>query len=223
MQAFVYLRQSFDRTGVGAAVDRQRQDCLAVCEHRGYAVVQVFTDNDVSASNGKPRPEYLRMVEGVKAGRAKVVVVWDLDRLTRRPIEVEDWIALHEKYGVNLITIGESVDLSTDNGRMFLRIKAAVARGEIERKGARQKRAQQQAAEQGKPAGGRRPFGYGVPTGETRLVRGEVRPVFDIAQINQLKRISDSPHTRIESITRERFRATPHTPSLLIEGRMHAS
>lgn len=35
-----------------------------------------------------------------------------------------------------------------------------MARGEVERKGTRQRRAQQQAAEQGRPAGGRRAFGY---------------------------------------------------------------
>ena len=45
------------------------------------------------------------------------------------------------------------LDLSTDAARLVGRILASVARGEVERKGARQKRAQQQAAQQGRPAG----------------------------------------------------------------------
>lgn len=184
MRAVVYLRQSLDRTGMGAAVERQHEDCLAVCERRGSSVVEIFRDNDVSASTGKPRPAYRRMIEAVKAGRIDEVVVWDLDRLTRRPIEVEEWMALNESHGVNLVTIGENVDLSTDNGRMFLRIKAAVARAEVERKGARQRRAQQQAAHSGKPAGGRRAFGYSAdsmrinPT-EAELVRGAYQAVLE--------------------------------------------
>lgn len=184
MRAAVYLRQSLDRTGLGAAVDRQREDCLKVCEQRGWTVVEQFRDNDVSASSGKPRKHYRRMIDTVKGGNADVVVVWDLDRLTRRPIEVEEWMTLHEQHGVNLVTIGENVDLATDNGRMFLRIKAAVARAEVERKGARQSRAQQQAAQLGKPAGGRRAFGYSadsltVNEAEARHVRAAYQAMLE--------------------------------------------
>ena len=41
-------------------------------------------------------------------------------------------------------------DLSTDNGSFVVRIKCAVARVEVERKGARQKRAALQPAEAGR-------------------------------------------------------------------------
>jgi site-specific DNA recombinase len=66
---------------------------------------------------------------------------------------------LHERHGVNLVTISEHIDLSTDNGRMYLRIKVAVARAEVERK-APQRRANLQAAQDGRRMGGRRPFGF---------------------------------------------------------------
>jgi site-specific DNA recombinase len=87
------------------------------------------------------------MLEDVRAGRVDAVLVWDVDRLTRRPIEVEDWIRLHERHGVNFVTISEHIDRSTDNGRMYLRIKVAVARAEVERKGTRQMRANLQATQ----------------------------------------------------------------------------
>ena len=51
MRAFVYLRQSLDRAGTNAAVDRQREDCLKLCAERGWEVARVWTDNDVSASS----------------------------------------------------------------------------------------------------------------------------------------------------------------------------
>lgn len=160
MRAFIYLRQSLDRTGSGAAVERQREDCLKLCAERGWQVAHTFVDNDVSASSRKPRPEYRNMLESVEQGGAEVVVAWHIDRLTRRLTELEELIELAQRTGLRIATVTGDVDLSTDAGRLVGRILASVARGEVERKGARQKRAQQQAAEQGRPAGGRRPFGY---------------------------------------------------------------
>jgi site-specific DNA recombinase len=160
MEAGVYLRQSLDRDSTGLAVARQRQDCLKLCAERGWEPVE-YVDNDTSASSGKARPAYVRLLGDVVAGRLRAVVAWDLDRLHRRPVELERFIDLADKYQLALATVGGDADLSTDNGRLFARIKGAVARGEIERKSARQKRANLQRAELGKPPpGGRRAVGY---------------------------------------------------------------
>lgn len=161
LRAFVYLRQSLDRSGSGAAVDRQREDCLKLCAERGWQVLREYVDNDVSASSRKPRPAYLGMLEAVERGEADVVVAWHVDRLTRRLTELEELIELSQRTGLRIASVTGDLDLTTDAGRLVGRILASVARGEVERKGARQKRAQQQAAEQGRPAGGRRAFGYG--------------------------------------------------------------
>ena len=56
MRAAIYARLSMDREGTSAAVDRQEADCRELCEARGWEVVQVFSDNDVSASSGRRRP-----------------------------------------------------------------------------------------------------------------------------------------------------------------------
>ncbi len=160
MRAFVYLRQSLDRAGTSAAVDRQREDCLKLCSERGWEVASTYVDNDVSASTTKPRPGYTRMLAAVERGEAEVVVAWHVDRLTRKLTDLELLIELAQRTGLRIATVTGDLDLSTDAGRLVGRILASVARGEVERKGARQKRAQQQAAQQGRPAGGRRAFGY---------------------------------------------------------------
>ncbi len=192
-RAFVYLRQSLDRTGSGAAVERQREDCLKLCAERGWDVAQVYVDNDVSASSRKPRPGYQRMLEAVETGGAEVVVAWHVDRLTRRLTELEELIDLAQRTGLRIATVTGDVDLSTDAGRLVGRILASVARGEVERKGARQKRAQQQAAEQGRPAGGRRPFGYAsdgvtINESEARHVREAYADVMHGASLKSIAR-----------------------------------
>ncbi len=154
------MRQSMDRDGTGLAVARQREACAKLCADRGWEPVE-YVDNDVSASNGKTRPSYTRMLADIAAGRIGAVVVWDLDRLHRRPIELEHFMELADKHQLALATVSGDVDLSTDNGRLFARIKGAVARAEVERKSARQRAANQQRASMGKPpAGGVRAVGY---------------------------------------------------------------
>jgi len=161
VRAAVYLRISDDKLGDELGVTRQREDCLKLCEQRGWTVTEVYVDPSVSASNRrKRRPHYDRMVADYKAGKFEALVCWDLDRLTRQPRQLEDWIESAEERGLLLVTANGEADLSTDGGRMFARIKASVSRGEVERKSARQSRAAQQHAEMGRPHGGPLPFGF---------------------------------------------------------------
>src|SRR3954464_10476391 len=177
VRAGVYLRQSLDRDNSGLAVARQRQDCLKLCADRGWEPVE-YVDNDTSASNGKVRAAYVRMLADVEAGRLGAVVAWDLDRLHRRPVELEHFIDLADRHRLALATVGGDADLSTDNGRLFARIKGAVARGELERKSARDKRPKLQGAEMGTPPpGGRRSVGYSP--GGTELREREAAQIGD--------------------------------------------
>ena len=177
IDAALYLRVSLDGTGEGLAVERQGEDCRRLAAERGWAVVETYTDNSISASKSSVRrPGYDRLVEDYRAGRFGAVVCWDLDRLTRQPRQLEDWIDAAEQRGLLLATANGEADLSTDGGRLFARIKASVARAEVERKSARQKRAAAQRAELGRVPRGIRLTGYAadgtVVPSEARLVRG---------------------------------------------------
>ncbi|SKU89134.1 site-specific recombinase, DNA invertase Pin [Mycobacteroides abscessus subsp. massiliense] len=170
MRAAVYLRQSMDREGDGLAVERQREDCLRICRERGWEPTQ-YVDNDTSASKGR-RPSYERMLADIRSGRIDAVVVWDLDRLHRQPKELEQFIELADEKRLALATVGGDADLSTDNGRLFARIKGAVARAEVERKSARQKRAFLQMAQSGK-GWGPRAFGYNGDHDKPKIILKE--------------------------------------------------
>ncbi|MBL3670267.1 recombinase family protein [Streptomyces sp. M2CJ-2] len=168
-RAVVYCRISQDRTGAGLGVDRQRQDCEALAERMGWEVLEVYVDNDVSAYSGKLRKDYRRMLADLDEGKATVVIAWHTDRLHRSPTELEEYINLSERRGISTHTVqAGTIDLSTPSGRMTARILGAVARQESEHKGHRVARARQQKAMAGEWAGGVRPFGWGVPTGEMR-------------------------------------------------------
>ncbi len=170
MRAALYLRQSLDRTGAGAAVDRQRTATTALAESRGWSIVEEYVDNDVSASSGKVRPAYRRMLADAEAHRFDAVLAYHPDRIARRVVDLEDLIVRAQRDGFKIATVTGDLDLSNDMGRLVGRILASVASAEVERKGARQQLAAAQAATEGRPAGGGRSVGY-EPDGLT------VRPV----------------------------------------------
>ncbi|MFG2683127.1 recombinase family protein [Streptomyces sp. NPDC048392] len=168
-RAVIYCRISQDRTGAGLGVDRQREDCEALAERNGWEVLEVYVDNDVSAYSGKLRKGYRQMLADLDEGKATVVIVWHTDRLHRSPTELEEYINLSERRGIATHTVqAGTIDLATPSGRMTARILGAVARQESEHKGHRVARARQQKAMAGEWAGGIRPFGWGVPTGEVK-------------------------------------------------------
>lgn len=175
----IYLRVSLDATGEHLAVDRQREDCRRIAIERGWTVVDEYVDNSISASKKNVRrPAYDRMVRDFAARRFTALVCWDLDRLTRQPRQLEDWIEAAEEHGLVLVTANGEADLSTDGGRLFARIKASVARGEVERKSARQKRAAAQRAEHGKVPAGVRLTGYTVKGEIVEDEAQDVRAIF---------------------------------------------
>lgn len=157
----LYLRQSKDAGLTGLAVDRQRTGCRRLAGERGWTVVEEGIDNDTSASTGRNRPGYQRALQLAEAGDIEVIIAWHVDRLTRRVAELESLIELCEHTGVRVATVSGDLDLTTDAGRLVGRILGAVAGGEVERKSARQKLANQQRAETG-CAPARRAFGHNL-------------------------------------------------------------
>ncbi|MBB5830975.1 recombinase family protein [Brachybacterium aquaticum] len=141
-------------------VDRQLADCRKEAKRRGWTVVDEYVDNNVSASSKRPRPAYERMKADIESGRVDGVVVWDIDRLTRKPSELEEFIKLSDNTGVALASVGGEVDLSTEQGRLTARIKGSVARYEAEQMGRRISRAAKQRATDGASYHGQTPFGY---------------------------------------------------------------
>lgn len=183
-RAVLYTRISRDTVGEGAGVERQRQDCVALCERRGWDVGEVVIDNDLSAFSGKHRPGYARVLDLIGRNEVDVLVAWHPDRLHRSPKELERFVELVESHSVAVATVtAGDVDLSTPEGRLMARITGAVARKESEDKSRRLRRKHQEIAQQGRVSGGgNRPFGFEADRvahnkSEVRLIREAAKRV----------------------------------------------
>ncbi|HEY5434491.1 MAG TPA: recombinase family protein, partial [Candidatus Limnocylindrales bacterium] len=116
--AAIYARISSDPTGDQLGVHRQVEDCRAYADRRGWAVRDLYVDDDRSAYSGKARPEYRRMLADIAAGAVDGVVVWHLDRLHRQPRELEAFLDTCDKARLTaLACVTGEVNLGTDDGR----------------------------------------------------------------------------------------------------------
>jgi site-specific DNA recombinase len=212
VQSAAYLRISLDLTGQMLGIDRQRSATCQLCATRGWPPPVEYVDNSVGAWSPRgPGTAYARLLADARAGRIDAVIVWDLDRLTRSPSEVEDWIKICEKTGLRIVTVDGEIDTATENGRLFLRIKGAVARHELEHKAARQKAAHAQRAEKGLPPSGPRALGWG-PDG-TIIIPAEADAIRDactaILAGASLRAIARAWNTAGLTTTPKRPRGTP--------------
>jgi DNA invertase Pin-like site-specific DNA recombinase len=161
-RAGIYARISSDRDGTELGVTRQLEDCRKLAATKAWLVVDEYVDNDVSAYSAKKRPEYLRLMDDLQSGRLGALVVYNADRLNRRPRDLEDLIDVCNTAGVrDLATVTGDIDLSTDQGRLAARLLGAVNANESEAKARRISRKHGELAANGKFAGGgQRPYGY---------------------------------------------------------------
>ncbi|MDO5501434.1 MAG: recombinase family protein, partial [Propionibacteriaceae bacterium] len=208
-KAAMYLRISQDREMDGLAIDRQREDCERMALLKRWEIVATYVDQSISAySRTALREQYDLMVADFEAGLFDAIICWDLDRLTRQPRQLEDWIDAARFRGLALVTANGEADLTTSTGRTFARMKAAVAAQEMEMKSIRQSRAQLQRATLGRPPKGMRPLGYTVQGGVIEDEAATVRAIFaaftrteDPESLRSLARaLSGDPGTKVEGI-----------------------
>lgn len=170
-RAFGYARQSKDDEN---GIERQVPRIKAQVAARGWQLVHIFIDNDVSASKPRgPETAWSEMLR--RSGEADVVVAVDLDRIARSTRDLNTLI----DHDLALVTIDGEIDLASASGELIASVFAAVARHEVRRKGERQTRANAQRAARGGVPKGVRLRGY---TTDGQLVPEEaatVRALFD--------------------------------------------
>jgi site-specific DNA recombinase len=119
--------------------------------------VEVFADNNLSAANDGPRPEFERLREWLAAGKIAAVAAVEQSRLERREVE---WFRL----AAELDAAGVTELHTRRDGIVRVRdeisgIKAVLAAGEVRKLKQRTKDRLAEIAAEGRPHGGRT-FGY---------------------------------------------------------------
>ena len=131
--AIGYARVSTDEQArEGVSLDAQQSRIRAYCEAKDLELVEVLVDEGRSGKDLK-RPALQDLLERCGRGEVAHVIVWKLDRLTRRTRHllslVEDLFLARK---IELHSVSESLDTSTPHGRFVLTLFGGLAQMERE-------------------------------------------------------------------------------------------
>jgi len=118
-RAIIYLRVS-TRQQTEAS---QLKPCKEFCKQKGFDIVAIKKDHGKSAYKSIQRSGYNEVIDMVKNKQAEHIVVWALDRWTRRGHrELMNTITYLEKYNVQLHSVKEQwIDEITQGDLSFVR------------------------------------------------------------------------------------------------------
>lgn len=130
MEAIGYIRVSTDQQGErGYGLDAQTALIEDEAERRGWNLAHVYVDV-ASGKSTKRRPQYAAAVHELSEGRAAVLVVAKLDRLSRSLVDFAGLMAQSRKEGWSIDALDIGIDTSTINGELIANIIMALAQWE---------------------------------------------------------------------------------------------
>lgn len=94
-----------------------------------YGVDKIFQEKMTGTRKDRPELNKLLGEDTLRAG--DTVVIYKLDRISRSTKHLIEISEILESKGVNFVSISDSIDTSTANGRFFFRTMASIA--ELER------------------------------------------------------------------------------------------
>ncbi len=131
--AGIYIRVSTeDQVREGFSLGEQKEKLLQLCKFKEYEVFKVYEDAGISAKDMAHRPAFQEMLADMKKGKINYIVAYKLDRVTRSVRDLEELIAVLEKYNTYLVCDRDDVNTSTANGRFFVRMLTVLSQLEIE-------------------------------------------------------------------------------------------
>lgn len=178
----LYIRVSTTRQEQeGYSIPMQKERMIAFCKAKGWAVAGVYIDPGHSGSSLE-RPGITALIDGVKAGKFDVVLVYKLDRLSRSQRDtlflIEDVFMANS---TDFVSMQESFDTSSIYGRAMLGVLSVFAQMERETITERTLMGRAGRAERGYfHGGGTDPIGYDYVDGELVVNEEEAAQVRDV-------------------------------------------
>ncbi|SRX93232.1 integrase [Rhodococcus jostii RHA1] [Mycobacterium shimoidei] len=201
MRALIVVRLS-RVTDATTSPERQLQACRELCARRGYEVVGIAEDLDVSAAATSPfdRPQLGDWLTN-RLGEFDVLVFYRMDRIVRRLLDLADLIRWCQQHSVLVVSATEQfLDLTQPFGDIIALLVAKVAEMELAAISDRNASAARYNIRAGKYRGGIPPWGYLPQQDED----GNWRLVQDPEQVTVIREVVE------RVLTGEPLRAVAH-------------
>jgi DNA invertase Pin-like site-specific DNA recombinase len=123
----IYIRCSTKKQ----TTDLQRAELETYLEKRGWHMVKVYDDAAYSGTNDK-RPGLQEMLRDCRSRKIDVVLIYKLDRLFRSLSHLLNTLQEWKEIGVELVSLKDSIDMSSSSGRLLLHLISCFAEFEAD-------------------------------------------------------------------------------------------
>ncbi len=200
MSAAIYTRQSIEKKD-SESIEVQIEYAKKYLDSgEDY---EVFSDPGYSGKNIQ-RPDFQRMLQGIKSGKFNKLIVYKLDRISRRVSDFSWLMEQLNEYGCSFISAKENFSLDTPAGRAMLYMTSTFAQMERESTSERVKDSYYERLKLGAIGGGPAPFGYD----NTSIVLGGKKHTIytlnkDIEVIKDMFELYSEPFTSLADVKRQ--------------------
>lgn len=171
-KAVIYVRVSTEEQAQsGYSINAQIEKLIATCKLNNWELVEKYVDDGYSAKN-LDRPNIQRLIEDSKAGKFNLVLVYKLDRLSRKLKDLSNLAEHFQTLGVGIRSITEPFDTTNSTGNLLFNMLGSFAEFERELIGERTRLGQQRRLREGK-WNGRPPYGYKLTEAGTLEIHEE--------------------------------------------------
>ncbi len=131
MKAIGYSRVSTrEQATEGLSLKNQAEKIRQYCKLKDLELVEIIEDAGESAKS-LDRPGMRQLLDGCEKGKFDTIVIYKLDRLTRKVFDLGYLIEqVFDKNGIEFVSIQDSFDTSTANGKLFMNILITLAQWE---------------------------------------------------------------------------------------------
>lgn len=185
MTVGLYIRVStLEQAKEGYSIAAQKERLTAYCAAQGWNDFRFYVDEGVSAKDTN-RPQLNLLLDHVRGGQIKMILVYRLDRFTRSVRDLYELLDMLEKHKCSFKSATELYDTSNAMGRMFIGLVALLAQWETENLSERIKMALEKKVSGGERVGAI-PYGFDLSK-EEKLVKND-KAVVVLDMIDKIKK-----------------------------------
>lgn len=128
----IYARVStIEQAEEGYSIGEQDRILKEYCDKQGWEVYKTYSDRGISGKDIKHRPSLKELLSDVEEKKFDMVLVWKINRLSRKVTDVLKMVDLFEKNNVTFKSYSEPFETTTPAGKMQFQMMALI--GEFER------------------------------------------------------------------------------------------
>jgi len=155
--AAIYGRKSLF-TGKGESIKNQIEACKEYAQKRNWDVIEYYDEG--FSGKDTDRPGFQKLLLDIDKKNINHVIFYKLDRISRKMLDILEFIEKTNNQGIGFISITENFDTTTPLGRAMVHIAATFAQLEREMLQQRVRDNMIRLARTGRWLGGVTPTGY---------------------------------------------------------------